>query len=711
MLATRKTPANKMSIRIADILHHIRRQAFIGREIEIQLFQSMVLSPQPEKILLYLHGSGGQGKTSLLRHFTAWCIDQNIPTIHLDGRELQAHPAAVWEWIGAAVQAQQPKEVSTRLAQMGEQVVLFMDTYEKLAPLDNWFRTDFLPQLPLNVRIVISSRKAPSLSWQTDAGWKSLMMVMPLRNLSLEESRLFMNSRQIPESQHQTILDFTYGHPLALSLVADTLAHQSEKVFSLAESPDMVQALLETFLQQIPGPAHRVALHIAAFVHHTTESILAEIMELESASPLFEWLQELSFMDKSREGVFPHDVIREALVADLRWRHPDLHFELYEKIKKYYASKMGSSNPVEQRKTLFELIYLHRSHPMVRPFFDWQEAGSQWVDAMTSADIPAIRAMVQKNEGAPALACFDFWSQHPSAQVWVWRDSDKKPEAFVLKINAHELDHQQPTPDEAVNAIWHRAYPGYQLRSGEQVVLFRSWMTGKSYQDVSTLQSSIFLAIVQYYFTPGLALSMVACAQPDFWEQVFHYGGIYRDKAMDFELGQHTYGWFVHDWRRQPIAEWLDMLGKRGLGGPLDEPLKPKESEVLVLSEDAFQQAVTEALRHYHDRDELMHNPLIQSQVVCRLLEVNAPTAERIETLQQLLTEAINRIEQSPVDNKYYRVLYRSYFNPVGSQEKTADFLNMSFSTYRRYLKAGTERITEFLWQQELIRSADLNTF
>ncbi|HMQ47293.1 MAG TPA: hypothetical protein PKA00_07605 [Saprospiraceae bacterium] len=704
MSATLKAPNNTRSSRIADILHNIRRQAFIGREMEIEFFQSMVLSPQPDKILLFLHGAGGQGKTSLLRHFTEWCAEENIPAIHLDGRELQAHPAAMLEYIRTSVHAKQAEEISDKLANMGEKIVLFIDTYEKLSPLDNWFRTDFLPQLPLNVRVVISSRKAPSLSWQTDAGWKSLMMTMPLRNLTMEESRLFLSSRQVPDNQHQAILDFTYGHPLALSLVADTLAHQRDKVFSLAESPDMVQALLETFLQQIPGPAHRVALHITAFVHHTTESILAEIMELESASAIFEWLQELSFMDKSREGLFPHDVIREALVADLRWRHPDFHFELYEKIKKYYASKMGSNNPVEQRKTLFELIYLHRSHPMVRPFFDWQEAGSQWVDTMATADIPAIRAMVQKNEGEEALALFDFWKAHPAAQVWVWRDTNKRPEAFVLKINAHELDRQELTPDKIVNDIWHHRYQDYQLRSGEQVVLFRSWMADKSYQGVSPLQSSMFLAIIQYYFTPCLAISMVACAQPDFWEQVFHYGGIYRDKAMDFESSQKTYGWFTHDWRKQPLAEWLDMLGKRGLGGPLEEPMNNKESEVMVLSEEAFQHAVTEALRHYHYRDELMHNPLTQSQVVCRLLEVNASTAERVETLQHLLNDAIARIEQSPIDNKYYRVLYRSYINPVGSQEKTADFLNMSFSTYRRYLKAGTDRVSELLWQQEVLK-------
>ncbi|HRI58476.1 MAG TPA: hypothetical protein PK228_02100 [Saprospiraceae bacterium] len=45
---------------------------------------------------------------------------------------------------------------------------------------------------------------------------------------------------------------------------------------------------------------------------------------------------------------------------------------------------------------------------------------------------------------------------------------------------------------------------------------------------------------------------------------------------------------------------------------------------------------------------------------------------------------------------------YRTFINPVRSQEKTTDFLNMSFSTYRRYLSAGTQRVAEMLWGEEV---------
>ncbi|MDX1911417.1 MAG: hypothetical protein SFV22_08035, partial [Saprospiraceae bacterium] len=83
-------------------------------------------------------------------------------------------------------------------------------------------------------------------------------------------------------------------------------------------------------------------------------------------------------------------------------------------------------------------------------------------------------------------------------------------------------------------------------------------------------------------------------------------------------------------------------------------------------------------------------------------MATDASDAERTAFLREKILAAIQEIEASPIDGKYHRVLYRTYINPVGSQEKTADFLNMSFSTYRRYLAAGCQRLTELLWATEI---------
>ena len=70
-------------------------------------------------------------------------------------------------------------------------------------------------------------------------------------------------------------------------------------------------------------------------------------------------------------------------------------------------------------------------------------------------------------------------------------------------------------------------------------------------------------------------------------------------------------------------------------------------------------------------------------------------------TLADKLTKAIASLENSPKDEALHRVLHRTFINPVGSQEQTADFLYMSFSTYRRQVKKGVERIADILWLEE----------
>ena len=68
----------------------------------------------------------------------------------------------------------------------------------------------------------------------------------------------------------------------------------------------------------------------APLSHLTTEGLLAELNPGNGrACNLFRWLRELSFMETGWRGLFPHDVAREALLADLRWRNPERYADLH----------------------------------------------------------------------------------------------------------------------------------------------------------------------------------------------------------------------------------------------------------------------------------------------------------------------------------------------------------------------------------------------
>lgn len=690
---------------IAELLSAARNRSFVGREQEVAQFERLVSSDQPDCVLLYIYGPGGQGKTTLTKYLMDWCQGRGIPYLLLDAREVEPHPASFMEAVRQAASKTMAVEVPDLfqgLHSSAGRSVLFIDTYEKIAPIDDWVRLDFLPQLPANMLTVICGRNAPSLPWLTDAGWKALMRTIQLRTFYPAESEEYLRRRHIPDDKIRPILEFTHGHPLALSVVADIYEQYPDKNFSPDESPDVMRTLLQLFVRQVPSPMHRAALEVCALVNLLTESLLAEVMGIDDASELFSWMCGLSFISIGREGIYPHDIAREALSADLRWRHPDWNAELHTRSRHYYHRKLKETAGEAQRRVLFDLLYLHRLNPVVKPFFDWQESGSFWVDVAGHNDLPALREMVQRHEGIESLAAFDDWSKHPAAQLWVWRDGAKQANAFVLKINTHEIATDKQTADPAMSRLLDYQSRNLHLRQGEQMTVFRMWMAKETHQGVSALQSSIFLTMVQYYFTPGLGVSMLVVVQPEFWKAAFSYGDLVHVPELDFAVNGVPFGWFMHDWRVRPPLVWLDLLGKREVGSANEFEDETQQLQVVVLSETEFAEQTAEALRSFHNQNQLLHNALIRSRLVVQHSASEASDAARVGTLKEKILAVIKNIEESPLDGKYHRVLYRTFINPVGSQEKTADFLNMSFSTYRRYLQAGIQRVAEMLWAMEL---------
>jgi hypothetical protein len=68
--------------------------------------------------------------------------------------------------------------------------------------------------------------------------------------------------------------------------------------------------------------------------------------------------------------------------------------------------------------------------------------------------------------------------------------------------------------------------------------------------------------------------------------------------------------------------------------------------------------------------------------------------------VRTMLSETAKALFSGERDQRLYRVIDLTYLNPAPKQEAAADRVGISFSTYRRYLAAGVERLTEWLWRQ-----------
>jgi hypothetical protein len=691
-----------MVSRLGDRLRAARRRQFVGRSAECALFRAVLTAAEPPFAVLHVFGPGGIGKTTLLSEFVRLCQEQNVPALLLDAREVDPSPEPFLAALRVALDIDADTPLAPSLAARGARQVLLIDTYEALAPLDAWLRDIFLPQLPAEALVVLAGRNPPATAWRSDPGWRDMLHLMPLRNFSPDESIQFLRQRDLPSDAQRPVLEFTHGHPLALSLVADTFAQRENVTFQPENAPDIVRTLLERFVQKVPGPAHRTALEACALVRLMSEPLLQAMLPFPDVSELFDWLRGLSFVESSRQGLFPHDLAREALVTDLRWRNPAWYAELHSRARAYYSGRLQQAGRQEQQRILLDYIFLHRDNPVVRPFYIWNVGGGL-ADIARPSDWPRLREMIAEHEGAEALAIAQHWMDRQPEGLTVFRDDAQQPQGLLLQIALHQTDEQDRAPDPGAQAAWRYLQEQAPLRSGEEATLFRFWLARESYQAVSATQSLIFVQAVQHYLTtPALAFSMFVCADTDFWGPLFAYANMEPLEAARFEVGGRRYGMFGHDWRATPPSAWLALLAARETAGDEDVPPPQPALQMAVLSQEDFFDAVRAVLRDLTRPAQLASSPLLRSRLLIERAGVDASAAERVALLQTLVRETCEALQASPRDARLYRVLYHSYIAPAPTQEQAAELLDLPFSTYRRYLKNALTLIAEMLWQREL---------
>lgn len=170
-----------------------------------------------------------------------------------------------------------------------------------------------------------------------------------------------------------------------------------------------------------------------------------------------------------------------------------------------------------------------------------------------------------------------------------------------------------------------------------------------------------------------------------------HYINFERAEEADFTVGSHRYTAFAHDWRVEPFEMWWDQLCERSLSTePVDEEAAPPQApSIVVLSEPEFATYVRQALRDYTRPAALATNPLVRS----RLVADSAGNGGDAARPQAVLRGALETLKPSPKDEKFYRALLYTFFQPAATQEGAAERLGLPFSTYRYHRpRHGTDR-------------------
>jgi hypothetical protein len=631
----------------------------------------------------------------LLDIFQAQALGFGAAVVRIDAREVVPTPEGVIEAIGVL------PPVEGELDGAQARLVVLVDAFERLTTLERLFREEVLPQLPASTLTVVASRLKPAAEWRADPAWQDLLRIVSLRNLSPVESEDYLVRSGVDADRHDELITASHGHPLALTLLSDLVVRGANVTGGDAGllTPDLVTVLVQRFVDAVPSDRHRRALEVCALARVTTEDLLRDALGLDDARLLFDWLRDQSFIDSASAGLSPHDLTRDVVDVELRWRDPTAYKDVFRRVRAHIHHRLHTLDGVELQRAIYDEKFVFRNLPSVLSPVEWNTWGDVHPAVARPDDGADVLALVDRFEGpAAAQIAAHWWDRQPEA-FHVVRAGDGRVQGFLALVTLSDLAPDDMGFDPGARAAVAFAQRSGPPRRGEVVTQTRFVIDRDRYQAPSpTLNATPILTLQRYLTIPNLSWDFLTLFEPEPFDDYFAIADLPRAEGADFEVDGRRYGLFAHDFRRVPVDTWLEVVTERALA---IDPTAPtaRERELIVLSHDEFVTATRRALRDLHRRDQLEQNPLVRSRVV---MDLARPDTGRSAVLAGLVRSAIDTLQSDPRDEKRWRALDRTYVRPAASQEQAAELLGVPFSTYRRHLTEGVDQVVSWLWDREL---------
>jgi hypothetical protein len=630
--------------------------AFVGRERELEQLEGLLVDDPPAN-LVFIHGEGGIGKSTLLRELARRAVLRGW-TIHtIEGRDLPPGPDAIEDAIADARAEPKP-------------LILF-DTYELASGLGGYLRRAVLPSLPERAVIVIAGRRPPEAAW-TASEWSRMMLTLPLSGLDSPDALEVLRRNGVESmDEAREIEAWAHGSPLALTLAAQ--ATITEPDIAGADREELLAGLVGRLVDSETDNSHLRTLWTAAIARVTTPELLAATMPDRSSEAEYEWLRARSFIAPLGDGLAPHELVRRALRGLLVETEPMRERELRQLICDHLYERAQAGDPL----TAIDLAHL-AENPMIRWGFSWEMNARLRIDDAHGRDREAIantcRAMQWGSLLPGTMTCLDL---NPEL-ITVVRDETEQLLGYTIAVAGDtapawalddpllgpRIEHARSHDGGAQAVIWREVFsthpdPGAGVTSmlGMSGVL-KAGRGNPRYAylpiDPAVAGATAFSQALGAVEIPELAIDIVdgprlECHLVDYGPG----GSLAAQRALIHrELG-------LGDLDQERTAPEIDM---------------PAE--------------VRRCLRSLQLPHELASSPLA----------IGDSVDERAASVRALLSEAAEHgFGADPSDRLTHDVLTLGYLDPSMSHEAAADRLNLSRSAYFRRLGRANERVANYL--------------
>jgi len=658
---------------LAARLAAARDGALVGRQWERAVLDRMLSGARDAPVVVYLHGPGGIGKSTLLRYAARQAEATGRRTVHIDARFLDANPRRIEE--AAALACVEPGSV------------LLIDSFEHCQQLEPWLRDTFLPRLADGALIVLASRVAPDAEWSLDPGWAQLYTALVVKPLDAAQSDDLLVARGVADEQRGAIVAFAGGSPLALSLAASVPAPAQGASPLWKPTGDVLTTLVERLVGDLPSNAHRRALEVVAQAYVTRESLLRAVLGDEDTATVFPWLRQLPYVEATPEGLHPHDAVRATLEADLRWRDPERYEDVRVRISVACLHAVRRASEEDALVRIAEWMFLFRDQGGAGDRYDWRVHPHVEDTPLRPDDVPHVLRMAAETEG-PASAAAAHWVRRQPEGFRVYRYAGSStPVAFMAILRLDAPQPEDRAEDPVIAALWDYVESAAPLGQGEHLGIRRFAVQPGWHQRPSPLMDLVSRrTIATEMRTRGRAVTFTVFEDAERWERYLADAGLLEVVAVDVDgRKQHVFG---RDWRRQPVEKWVEhrvrALDESAAGWATVPPADD-------LPRAVFEDGVAEALRTWHAPREFATSVLLRSRLV------PPDSADPVADLRGAIEAALDAMQVDPAGVKAHQALTATYISASRTHKATARRLGVPYGTYRRHLALAKKRLVENL--------------
>lgn len=570
-----------MPRRIRDLLAQRATEGFVGRTQELALLLQCLEEEGP--LLVFVHGIGGIGKSSLLDAFAAEARAHGTTVVRLDCRAIEPTERGFLHALGAAIgdDAATPEEAAERLGHLGDPIVLALDTYEVFRLMDTWLRQAFVPALTDNVRMLFFGREAPVAAWLTAPGWQGLFRSVLLDPLSEADAADLLVRAGVREEDAPRINRFAHGHPLALKLAAAALRERPALRLEEAVVQRVVDELTRMYLADVRDPLTREVLEAASVVRRTTHSLLGAMIPHTAPQDIYDRLDALPFVETTPDGLHIHDTVQEAIAAGFRATDPTRYRDFRRAAWRQLRTEVRTAGRPELWRYTADLLYIIEN-PVIREAFFPSGAQQVTVEPARPEDDEAIRAIAQGHEGPKgAQLLITWWKRVPQA-FSVVRDREGAVVGYYCMFDPSTVNRSFFNDDPIVRSYWAHVQED-PMSKGQRALFIRRWL-GPNGELPSPAQAACWLDMKRAYMQMRPHLRRVYGTLNDMatYGATFQKLGFKPLLKSEIELDGRTYWVALLDMGPSSVDGWLAGLVAAELGVEEGDLLDLEARELLV---------------------------------------------------------------------------------------------------------------------------------